>query len=164
MGVILTVRHLISIIVILCLAPLLALAGSGSCAAEAKAVTDMRFTGAFEKSQMVIQLQERENVRQIARKIASKSIVTDEDMANLRKAMASADDSRKELQGHTNRVRSDYYTQVYQRCAGRPSAMDDSVSVSLQPDHTYVPPVKRKIAKSNSGSMKIRLKRTASAR
>ncbi len=169
-GLILTVKHLLSIAIIFGLAPCLALANGNSCANEAKAVTDMRFTGAYEKSKMVIQLQERENVRQIARRIASSKVVTDEDMATLRKAMVSADESRKELDGHTRRIRSDYYTQVYQRCSGRPSGMDDSMAVSLRPDTSYVPPVadtssnKRKIARAQSAPMKIRLKRTASAR
>ena len=164
---ILTVKQIVSIAVIFCLAPCLALASGNSCASEAKAVTDMRFTGAYEKSKMVIQLQERENIRQIARRIASSKVVTDEDMAVLRNAIVSGDESRRELDKHTKRIRSDYYAQMYQRCAGRPSGMNDSMNVSFRPDPSYVPPtatIKRSLAKTTALPMKVRLKRISSAK
>jgi hypothetical protein len=161
----LTVKQLL--IFVICLWSLIGSAVDNSCASEAKAVTDLKFTGAYEKSLMVIQLQERSNIRQLARRISSKKQVSDEDLELLKKALASAADSRSELSSYTKRVRSDYFTAMYQRCAGRPQAMDDSVSVSLRPDLSYVAPKRihsQKRRAANFSQMKVRLKRTASAK
>ncbi len=164
---ILSVKQLIAIVIILCLAPFLALASGNNCAAEAKTVTDIRFKGAYEKSKMVIQNQERENIQEIARKIAKRKTVTDEDMETLKAAMDSWKDSKKDLEKHTKRIRADYYAQMYQRCSGRPSGMDSGLNVSFRPDTSDLPPPvspeeKRKIAKASAAPMKIRLKKISS--
>ncbi len=164
---ILSGRQLIALVIILCLAPLLALASGNSCAAEAKAVTDSRFKGAYEKSRLVIQTHERENIQDIARKIAKRKIVTEEDLETLRAAIDSWKDSKKNLEKHTQRIRADYYAQMYQRCSGRPSGMDSGLNVSFHPDTSNLPPPvspskKRKVAGASTAPMKLRLKRISS--